>query len=64
MELKIFTTNESRIRFDFESEPYYWWLRSANSNNSRYAGYVFYNGSVVTRIDESCYNDVLPACTI
>ena len=63
MERKIFTTTESRIRFDFESEPYYWWLRSANSNISRYAGYVLYNGGVVNRADDS-YNDVLPVCMI
>ena len=63
MERKIFTTTESRIRFDFESESYYWWLRSANSKISCYAGYVFYNGGVVNRVVDS-YNDVLPVCTI
>ena len=63
MERKIFTTNESTIRFDFEPESYYWWLRSANSNISRYAGYVCYNGSVVNRANDY-YNDVLPVCTI
>ena len=63
MERKIFMTKESRIRFDFESEPYYWWLRSATSNISRYAGYVSYNGNVVNCID-AYYNDVLPVCTI
>lgn len=46
MNRKIFTTDESRIRLDLSFEPYYLWLRSADSNDSRYAGYVFYNGGV------------------
>ena len=62
--MKIFKKlDKSRSKLDLNFEPFQWWLRSANSNISRYAGYVCYNGSVVNRANDY-YNDVLPVCTI
>lgn len=61
MNRKIFTTDESRIKSDFEFDPYYGWLRSADSNTN--VGYVYSDGCIDS-INARDYNGILLACMI
>ena len=64
MERKIFTTNESRIRFDFEPESYYWWLRSAYSSISRIFLIIAHNDGKLYGTGANATHGVSPAFRI
>lgn len=64
MRRKIFKkSDESRIRSDLKFKPYFWRLRSADSDDSTCVSYVSYLGFAHKSF--AYYdNGVLPVCTI
>ena len=63
MERKIFTTDESRIRSDLESNLCCIWLRSADPDYSYSVDYVNYYGTININSAHRDYG-VLPTGTI
>ena len=56
-------SDESRIRSDLKFKPDFWWLRSADSDDSTCVNYVSYLGFVHISFDYYD-NGVLPICMI
>ena len=64
MERKIFNSDSSTTRFDFDKfTSNYWWIRSAPSRYGLWAGCVYHNGFVGNCVT-SYGNYISPICTV
>ena len=65
MKLKIFNSDKSRVRFNFDFEQTYWRLRSASNIYGKNIGCVVgSDGDILSLHRASSLTYILPACSI
>ena len=65
MEQKIFNSDKSRVRFNFDFEQAYWRLRSASNIYENNVGYgVASDGDILSLYHVSSLTYIFPACSI
>ena len=61
-DMRIFNSDESRIKCDLELTPTNWWLRSICSGRNYLVAAAYYDGNVDCH--NTYYNGVLLSCMI